>query len=84
LKLSVVLDKKADLDFNLDLAKTEKAKAWIKIQETDFTKDREEVLTSLVEVKKHLLASKDAIKKTSLNSKEIIFFIRGFLTNIKN
>jgi hypothetical protein len=40
-------------------------------------------LSSLVEVKKHLLASKDAIKKTSLNSKEIIFFIRGFLTNIK-
>lgn len=81
--LSLVDTKTDELNTHLDLAKTEKASAWIKMQEIDFAQEKEPVLIELGEVKTHLLISKDEIRKASLNLKELIFFIRGALTNLK-
>jgi len=75
--------KKEELTGHLNLAKTEKALAWIKMQEVDFTAKKENILLDLAEVKKHLSISKDEIKKTSQNSKELIFFVRGVLVSLK-
>jgi len=53
------------------------------MQEVDFTENKENILLNLAEVKEHLSVSKDEIKKTSQNSKELIFFIRGALVSLK-
>jgi len=53
------------------------------MQEVDFTAKKENILLDLAEVKKHLSISKDEIKKTSQNSKELIFFVRGVLVSLK-
>jgi hypothetical protein len=53
------------------------------MQEIDFSQDKKIVLSNLIEVKKHLIILKDEVRKTSVNLKEIISFLRGALSNLK-
>lgn len=81
--LDFINPKKIELNSHLELARTEKASAWIKMQEIDFSQDKEIVLSDLGEVKEHLVTLKEEIRKTSTSIKEIISFIRGALVNLK-
>ena len=53
------------------------------MEKIDYSKERAAVLLELSNAKNNLISSREEIRKASLNSKEIISFLRGSLANFK-
>jgi hypothetical protein len=53
------------------------------MQDIDYSKEKEVILIQLGEARGHLLEAKNKIRQASLDFKEIIFFMKGAMLNIK-